>query len=65
MPNGLPSYMHADRADKKCRTGDMVKRLMIKVDTEVAHDTCDHGVARNDPCVVRMDSVGSHLNDDE
>ena len=38
---------------------------MIKVDTEVAKDKHDHGVGRNYPCVVIMDWVGSHLDDDE
>ena len=57
--------MHEDDAEKKCQTGDTFKRLMIKVDTEVAKDRCDHGVAQNYPCVVIMDRVGSHLDDDE
>ena len=57
--------MHEDHAEKKCQTGDTFKRLMIKVDTEVAKDRRDHGVAQNDPCVVIMDWVGSHLDDDE
>ena len=65
LPQGLPSYMHEDHAEKKCQTGDTFKRLMIKVDSEVAKDRCDHGVARNYPCVVIMDRVGSHLHDDE
>ena len=46
-------------------TGDTFKRLMIKVDTEVAKDRRDHGVVQNYPCVVIMDWVGSHLDDDE
>ena len=65
VPQGLPSYMHKDHAEKKCQTGDTFKRLMIKVDTEVAKDRRDHGVAQNYPCVVIMDWVGSHLDDDE
>ena len=65
LPQGLPSYMHKDHAEKKCQTGDTFKRLMIKVDTEVAKDRRDHGVAQNYPCVVIMDWVGSHLDDDE
>ena len=65
LPQGLPSYMHEDHAEKKCQTGDTFKRLMIKVDTEVAKDKRDHGVAQNYPCVVIMDCVGSHLDDDE
>ena len=65
LPQGLPSYMHEDHAEKSCQTGDMFKRLMIKVDTEVAKDRCDHGVAQNYPCVVIMDWVESHLDDDE
>ena len=65
LPHGLPSYMHEDHAEKKRQTGDTFKYLMIKVDTEVAKDRCDHGVAHNYPCVVIMDWVGSHLNDDE
>ena len=65
LPKGLPSYMHEDHAEKKCQTGDTFKRLMIKVDTEVAKDRRDHGVAQNYPCVVIMDWVGNHLDDDE
>ena len=65
LPQGLPSYMHEDHAEKKCQTGDTFKRSMIKVDTEVAKDRCDHGVVQNYPCVVIMDCVGSHLDDDE
>ena len=65
LPQGLPSYMHEDHAEKKCQTGDTFKRLMIKVDTEAAKDRCDHGVAQNYPCDVIMDWVGSHLDDDE
>ena len=65
LPRSLPSYMHEDRAEKKCQTGDTFKRLMIKVDTEVAKDRCEHGVAKNYPCVVIMEWVGSHLDDDE
>ena len=65
LPHGLPSYMHEDHAEKKCQTGDTFKRLMIKVDTEVAKDRRDHGVAQNYPCVLIMDWVGSHLDDDE
>ena len=38
LPQGLPSYMHEDHAEKKCHTGDTFKRLIIKVDTEVAKD---------------------------
>ena len=64
-PHGLPSHMHEDHAENKCQTGDTFKRVMIKVDTEVAKDRCDNGVAQNYPCVVIMDRVGSHLNDDE
>ena len=64
-PHGLPSYTHEDQAEKKCETGDTFKRLMIKVGTEVAKDRRDHGVAQNYPCVVIMDCVGSHLDDDE
>ena len=47
VPHGLPSYMHEDHAEEKCQTGDTFKRLMIKVDTEVAKDRRDHGVAQN------------------
>ena len=65
LPHGLPSYMHEDSAEKTCQTGDTFKRLMIKVDTEVAKDRWDHGVAQNYPCVIIMDLVGSHLNDNE
>ena len=65
LPQGLPSYMHEDHAEKKCQTGDTFKRLMIKVDTEVAKDGREHGVAQNYPCVVIMDWVGSHLDDDK
>ena len=57
--------MHEDHAEKKWQTSDTFKRLMIKVDTEVAKDRRDHGVAQNYPCVVIMDWVGSHLHDDE
>ena len=55
LPQSLPSYMHEVHAEKKCQTGDTFKRLMIKVDTEVAKDRHDHGVAQNYPCVVIMD----------
>ena len=65
LPQGLPSYMHEDHAEKKCQTADTFKRPMIKVDTEVAKDRRDHGVAQNYPCVVIMEWVGSHLDDDE
>ena len=65
LHHGLPSYMHEDYAEKKCQTGDTFKRLMIKVDTEVAKNRRDHGVAQNYPCVVIMDWVGSHLHDHE
>ena len=64
-PQGLPSYMHEDHAEEKCQTGDTFKRLMIKVDTEVPNDRRDHGVAQKYPCVVIMDWVGGHLDDDE
>ena len=47
--------MHEDHAEKKCQTGDTFKRLMVKVDTEVAKDRRDHGVAQNYPCVMIMD----------
>ena len=57
--------MHEDHAEKKCQTGDTFKRLMIRVDTKVAKDRSDQGVAQNYPCVVIVDRVGSHLNDDE
>ena len=49
LSQGLPSYMHEDHAEKKCLTGDTFKRLMIKVDTEVGKDRCDHGVAAELP----------------
>ena len=65
LPHGLPSYVHEDHAEKKCQTSDTFKPLMIKVDTEVANDRRDHGVAQNYPCVVIMDWVRSHLDDDE
>ena len=65
VPHGLPSYMLEDHAEKKCQTGDTFKRLMIKFDIEVAKDKCNHGVAHNYPCVIIMDWVESHLNDDE
>ena len=65
LPHGLPAYMQEDHAEKKCETGDTFKRLMIKVDTEVANDRPDHGIAQNYPCVVIMDWVGSHLDDEE
>ena len=65
LPHGLPCYMHENHAEKKCQNCDTFKRLMIKVDTEVAKDRWDHGVAQKYPCVVIMDWVGSHLNDDE
>ena len=45
LPHGLPSYMHEDHAAKKCETDETLRRLMIKVDAEVAKDRCDHGVA--------------------
>ena len=57
--------MHEDHAEKKCQTGDTFKRLMIKVDTEVALDRCDHCFAHNCPCVHILDWVGSHPNNDE
>ena len=31
----------------------------------MAKDRCDHGVAQNYPCVVIVEWVGSHLNDNE
>ena len=65
LPQGLPTFMHEDHAEKKCQTGDTFKLVMIKVDTEVAKDRREHGVAQNYPCVVIMDWVGSHLDDDE
>ena len=65
LPQGQPSYMHEAHAEKKCQTGDTFKHLMIKVDTEVAKDRRDCCVAQNYPCVVIMDWVGSHLDDDE
>ena len=65
LPHGLPSYMHEDNADKKCQTGNTFKRLMVKVDTEVANDRRDLSVAQNYPYVVIMDWVGSHLDDEE
>ena len=65
LPRGLPSYMHEEQSEKKCQTGDTFKCLMIKVHTEVVKDRRDHGVAQNYLCVVIMDWVGSHLNDDE
>ena len=65
LPHGPPSYMHKDHAENKCQTGDTFKRLMIKVDTEVAKDRRGHGVAQNYPCVVIIDWVGSHLDNDE
>ena len=65
LRHGLPSYMHEDHTEKNCQTGDRFKRLMIKVDTELAKDRRDHGIAQNYPCVVLMDWVGSHLDDDE
>ena len=65
VPHGLLSYMQEDHAEKKCQTGETFKRLMIKVDTEVAKNRRDHGVAQKYPCVVIMHWVGSHLNDDE
>ena len=39
--------------------------MMIKVDTEVAKDRRNYGVTRKYPCVVIMDWIGSHLDDDE
>ena len=57
--------MHEDHTNKKCQTDNTFKRLMIKVDAEVAKGRCNHGVAHNYLCVVLMDWVGSHLNDDE
>ena len=65
LPHGHPSYMHKDYAEKNCQTGNTFRCLMIKVHTEVAKDEWHHGVAQNNPCVVIMDSVGSHLNNDE
>ena len=65
LPHGLPSYTHEDDAEKKCEAGNTFKRLMIKADTEVAKDRCEHGVPQNYPCVVIMDWVGSHLDDDD
>ena len=38
---------------------------MIKVDTEVAKHRLDHGVAHNYPCVIIMDWVGSHVDDEQ
>ena len=55
--HSLTSYIHEDHAEKKTQTGDMFKRLMIKVDTEVAKDKRNHGAAQNYPCVVIMDWV--------
>ena len=54
LPQGLPSSMHEDHAEKKCQTGDTFKHLMIKVNAEVAKDRRDHGVAQSYPCVVIM-----------
>ena len=51
LPHSLPAYMHEDHAENECQTGDTLKRLMIKVDTEVAKDRRDHGIAQNYPCV--------------
>ena len=65
LPHDLPSYMHEDHAEKECETGDRLKRLMIKVDTEVAKDRRDHSVGQNYPCIVIMDWVGGHLDDEE
>ena len=65
LPHGVPSYMHEDDVEKKCQTGDTFQRLMIKVDTEVAKDRCDHGFPHNYPCIVIMNWVESRLNDDE
>ena len=65
LPHSLPSHMHEDHAEKNCQTGDKFNCLMIKVDTKVAKDRRDHGVPQNYPCVVIMDCIGSHLNDDE
>ena len=31
LPQGQPSYMHEDHAEKQCQTSDTFKRLMIKV----------------------------------
>ena len=64
-PHALPSYMHEDHESKKCKTDETFKRLMIKVDTQVAKDRRDHGVAQNYPFVVIMDWVGSHVDNDE
>ena len=64
LPHGLRSCMHEDHAEEKCQTGNTFKRLMIKVDTEVAKDTRDHGVTQNYPCVIIMHWVGSHLDDE-
>ena len=61
----MPSYMHEDHAPKKCQMGETFKHLVLKVGTEVAKDRRDHGVAHNYPCVIIMDWVGSHVNDDE
>ena len=47
--------MHEDHTEKNGDTGDKFKRLMIKVDIEVAKDRRDHGVAQNYRCVVIMD----------
>ena len=50
--HSMPSYMHEEQAEKKCQT-------------EMAKDKCNHGVAQNYPCVVIMEWVGGHPNDDE
>ena len=38
---------------------------MLKVHTQVGKDRRDHGVVQNYPCVIIMDWVGSHVNDNE
>ena len=55
QPHGLPSYMHEDHAAEKCRTGETLKRPMMKVDTQVAKERRNHGVTQNYPCAVMMD----------
>ena len=38
LPHDLPCYMDEDQAPKKCPTGETFKRLVFKVDPEVAED---------------------------
>ena len=45
--------------------GETFKRLVLNVDTEVAKDRGNHSVEHDYPCVIVMDRVGSHVNDDE